>query len=164
MLFIEQPMSPKPFSVEPSGPHPTNQTDTNLVSKPPFWSKFWVNWLVVTLSYLGIFLMTEALKERGNYGVIFGSFLGLFVPIGFFTAAFEIVGNLTFRAVFALIIFVLTLIYTDKILYKFNFSPALKIFLNFIILLLLTLIIDVIIWGRWESWKILQNGGMGSFF
>jgi hypothetical protein len=130
-------------------------------------------WLVaLTALYTFLVLYTDAVTRiPGGYpkGTFWGNLVGLFVPIGpnnvlaFFyvglaslsgSGAIAFVGALRFILAFVAALFVL--IFGEFILQQFFLiRPIQKIVINLVILMTLTLIVDLITFGKWMSMMIL---------
>ena len=112
----------------------------------PFW------WIVLTAIYVGL-----AFFLGGGY---VASLLGLFVPIGvwnFFYSLEMAGGNRPWIITFPLVL--LTVFGGEWLIRKINLSPALKVFVILGILFALTIAVDFIIWGNWQSLELLKAGG-----
>jgi len=130
-------------------------------------------WLVaLTALYTLLVLYTDVVTRMpGGYpkGTLLGNLVGLFVPIGpnnflaFFYVglsalfggdAVALVGTLRFILAFVAALFVL--IFGEFILHQFFLRrPIQKIVINLVILMALTLIVDLITFGKWMSMMIL---------
>ena len=118
----------------------------------PWYAKFFVAWLSLTVIYL-------ALIFGGIFGgvtarTLFG-FIGLFVPYGFWNGLLTIS---SFRAQFKPLVILTFLIslcclfFTDFLTRKLGVkSLYAKVFINLVILFILTIIVDYSIWGKWAS-------------
>jgi hypothetical protein len=116
--------------------------------KEPWYHQFWILWLAVTLGYW----VFDILLGHSPVTTV----LGLFVPIAIWnTVQYSKILHDTssvFIACLPYILVALSLIYVDKISKKFKIkSIAQKVLFNFVWLCLLTVIIDYIVWGRWDS-------------
>ena len=130
-------------------------------------------WLVaLTALYTFLVLYTDAvtrIPEGYPKGTFLGNLVGLFVPIGpnnflaffyvglsalFGGGAIAFVGTLRFILAFVAALFVL--IFGEFILHRFFLiRPIQKIVINLVILMTLTLIVDLITFGKWMSMMIL---------
>ncbi|HEY4981292.1 MAG TPA: hypothetical protein VII24_04970 [Pseudolabrys sp.] len=140
-------------------------------------------WLVaLTAVYSFLVLQTDAVtKIPGGYprGTFLGDLVGLFVPIGpnnflaFFyvglaalsgSGAVAFVGVVRFMLAFVAALFVL--LFGEFVLRQFLLiRPVQKIVINLVILMTLTLIVDLITFGKWMSMMILlfAAGGPSPF-
>ena len=130
-------------------------------------------WLVaLTALYTFLVLYTDAVTRLpGGYpkGTFLGNLVGLFVPIGpnnflaFFyvglaalsgSGTVEFVGIVRFMLAVVAVLFVL--LFGEFFLHQFLLiRPVQKIVINLVILMTLTLIIDLITFGKWMSMMIL---------
>jgi hypothetical protein len=130
-------------------------------------------WFVtLTALYTFLVLYTDAVTRiPGGYpkGTFLGNLVGLFVPIGpnnflaFFyvglgalsgTGAVAFIGVVQFILAFVAALFVL--LFGEIILHQFHLlKPVRKIAINLVILMTLTLIVDVLTFGKWMSIMIL---------
>lgn len=107
------------------------------------------------MSFTYIFIFggaPEYLDGSGSSSYTFTAFIGLFVPFGPFNLMFSI-----WKGFFAITfpVFILTMIFIERYK-KSSESGILKsILLNLATLFILTLVVDIIIWGQWNSWFIL---------
>ena len=84
--------------------------------------------------------------------------IGLFVPLGPFSLIFLFGGAfLLWLGSLSLIIFVIW--FFSKIIKKWNINPIVNVLLIFVILFLLTIVVDYIFYGEWKSLEIFQHGG-----
>jgi hypothetical protein len=140
-------------------------------------------WLVaLTALYTFLVLYTDAVTSipRGYpKGTVLGDLVGLFVPIGpnnflaFFyvglaalsgSGAVAFVGVVRFMLAVLAVLFVL--LFGEAVLHQFLLiRPVQKIVINLVILITLTLIIDLITFGKWMSMMILlfAMGGPSPF-
>ena len=86
--------------------------------------------------------------------------LGLFVPIGIWN--FIIASGTTRLIVLPLVI--LAVFGGEYVLRKLDLSPLKKFLIVALILFLLTIAVDFIIWGRWQSLFFLMGGGNEGIF
>ena len=115
--------------------------------KTPLYFQFWFIWIFSTLVYL-------ALDFSGSDSFWF-HLLGLFVPFGRYNGVLAFL-SLGFIGVILLFTFIL---FTEKIYSKIGIrSLFLKVIINLVLLFLLTIITDVLIWGTWFSYGLLENG------
>ena len=140
------------------------------------WWRFFLRldvWLVaLTALYAFLVLFTDAVTSiPGGYpkGTFLGNLVGLFVPIGpnnilaFFyvglaalsgSDAVTFVGVVRFILAFVAALFVL--LFGESILHQFlRLRPVIKIVINLMILMTLTLLIDLITFGKWMSMMIV---------
>jgi hypothetical protein len=108
-------------------------------------TNFFVWWLGLTVLYLAFFFSASG---------YFAGVTGLFVPYGFFnstaTLSLLLKGNVIVLIPLALLIF--CLIKSEWMLSRLNISsPWLRVILNLLVLLVLTLLTDLAIWGKWLS-------------
>mgnify|MGYP001610204390 CR=1 FL=1 len=85
---------------------------------------------------------------------------GLFVPIGVWNLFFSFEtagGSHPWVITFPLVL--LTIFGGEWLIRKLNLSPALKIFVILGILFALTIAVDFVIWGNWQSRELLRAGG-----
>ncbi len=112
----------------------------------PFW------WVLLTAIYLILLSPFENGDGAVSFLGLFVPILGLFVPIGFY--------NLAFSGLWVVIIFpliLLTVFGGERLLRKLNLSPIMKFLAILGILFLLTIAVDVIIWGTWRSLALLPG-------
>jgi hypothetical protein len=138
-------------------------------------------WLfAITALYSFLVLYTDAVTgiPGGNpKGTFLGNMVGLFVPIGPNNIlAFIYVGLATLsgsgavafvgivRFILALVAALFILFFGESILhYFFSTRPVLKIAVNLVILMTLTLIIDLLTLGKWMSMMIVLFAVGGPF-
>jgi hypothetical protein len=149
---------------------------TNFGSSRNKWWQFLLRldvWLVaLTALYCFLVLYTDAVtKIPGGYpkGTFLGDLVGLFVPIGpnnilafvyVGLAALSGSGAIAFLGVVQFILAVVAalfvLLFGEFILHQFLLvRPVQKIVINLVVLMTLTLIIDLITFGKWMSMKML---------
>ena len=66
-------------------------------TKQPIWTKFWFTWLVLTTSYIILFVFSNALDDKNALSRV-GAALGLFVPVGLWTGSWGLIGLFNFSA------------------------------------------------------------------
>jgi hypothetical protein len=148
----------------------------NLGSSRNKWRQIFLRldvWLVaLTALYAFLVLYTDAVTRiPGGYpkGTFLGNLVGLFVPIGpnnflaffyiglstlFGGGAIAFVGTLRF--ILAFVAALLVLFFGEFILQQFFLiRPIQKMVINLVILMTLTLIVDLITFGKWMSMMIL---------
>ncbi len=148
----------------------------NFIGDRSKWRQFFLRldvWFIAfTALYTFLVLFTDAVTNiPGGYpkGTFLGNLVGLFVPIGpnnilaFFyvglaalsgSDAVTFVGVVRFTIAFVAALFVL--LFGEFILHQFLRSrPVMKIVVNLMILMTLTLLIDLITFGKWMSMKIV---------
>ncbi len=111
---------------------------------------FW--WIILTVIY------SISLGLGGGY---IAAISGLFTPIGPLGFYGFFISPLRF--IIAVIIVLFTVIKFNKIIKNWNASDHKKILTILFILLVLTMIIDILIYGKWMSIGFLGNGGDYSF-
>jgi hypothetical protein len=122
----------------------------------PWYESFWFSWLAFTAIYLSlVFAGGLADPQQGSILGYITGFFGLFSPIGVFSFLFSVVTKgmpLCIVAVF--------LLGVDAFAARFAFGPKKKIFFNVGVLMFLTLLVDLAIYGSWLSLAIFLGGGM----
>jgi len=109
-------------------------------------TNFWFWWAFLTLFYI-IAIFSSVTENLRNVGLV----IGVFVPVGLWNFIRSLgLGKSGFAWVsIPLVLFVL---YSgNKYISELRVSRALKVFLIFLTLLLLTLVVDLLIWGKWAS-------------
>lgn len=107
--------------------------------KYPFYLQLWFWWISLTIFYiLGSFSLEN---QQININTSFLNFIGLFVPIG--------IWNFIFGG-YLIIPLIAVVVYGEKYLKKIP-NPIVKIISNLFVLLVLTFVVDMIIWGEWRS-------------
>ena len=118
-------------------------------------TRFSFCWFILTLFYLAVYFL--------NIQIVAGV-VGLFVPYGVWNSimTFGSISNYNFFPVVTFLLFIGTLFYADRFATYAGISrPGAKIMYNLLLLLALTLIIDISIWGEWMSWSVITNTGLG---
>lgn len=120
----------------------------------PWHLSFWFWWFALTGAYLMIGI--------SNIAKGFGALIGLFVPYGVYNSSYTFqkvaeTGSVLPLASLALFFSIFLLV--DKILWRKKLQPFEKIALNLTILFLLTICVDLSIWGEWESCKLAFSSG-----
>ncbi len=142
--------------------------DETVSKKPPVWNTLWFLWLTTTVLYLIIFMtygisygIADLLPFRFIYYPltisVIGVIVGLFVPFGLYNFTM-LYGQSPLLLLMFAIILVLMMVYNNKMLKSFVDRPRLKFFINLFILVLLTLVVDLLLWGDWRSLLILYGG------
>lgn len=122
--------------------------------KYPWYARFWVWWVGLTLLYLFFQSSAATLPAAGA--------VGLFVPYGFMNtwALVSAIAVINLLPMLTAVLFVAAVVYSDKVAKSLGIQNTIsKIFFNLGILLVVTLIIDLSLWGSWESFHVLLNGG-----
>lgn len=134
----------------------------------PFYTKLWFWWVLLTAIYLGLFFSGSLGSDTStSLGYITG-FIGLFVPIGLFTSAgiyseiFERTNPSIWTAIAVIVFF--ASFYFDSVISKYFHNRFIKILTCLFILLLVTLIINLAIFGTWASMRILEEGRLNIRF
>lgn len=112
-----------------------------MQNKEPFYYHFFFTWTVLTLIYLLGYISSFP-------GGFFVYVVGLFVPFGFWNifASFSVKGIITFP----LLIF--SFYKADAQAVRLNITTLFKrVVFNLVWLLLLTIVIDLVLWGTWAS-------------
>lgn len=132
----------------------------------PFELSLWFSWIVVTIIYL--FSLDSGITAPSWS---FGTFVGMFTPLGFWSSFMGIFGGISrfinpgenvalsivSRIVLISIMF-FTLSYGEKLAQHFGFDgskPMSKLLFNLTVLLCLTFIVDMFIYGHWLSLYLL---------
>ncbi len=162
---------PKLFQEQPREAKKSMQASSIIPHKYPFWAKFWFSWLVLTAIYLSLFTYLFTTKTSESLAQILTKtldFLGLFVPFKadafglMMSDFFELLsGHLpsTKQSLFEILsvaILIFFLYKIDSFIKKYFFSSAIKLLINLSILFVLTILIDLAIWGYWPV--MLFNG------
>jgi hypothetical protein len=125
-------------------------------------ANLWFDWVVLTLIYIATF--TGAGEISNHFRYIFNPLVGLFVPIGPWNllAIFQTPGPAALAPTQHAWIYVLPLLFA--VLFFGNWfgkiyisNIYLRIFVNLLILLVLTFWVDLIIWQKWGSWQNLAQ-------
>ncbi|MBI2004617.1 hypothetical protein HYS79_00460 [Patescibacteria group bacterium] len=118
----------------------------------PFW------WILLTAIYVGLtfsgWLYAAAL-------------LGLFVPIGvwdmlffrFAISGYPVGGIGLWDFAIGFVLVLLTIFGGEWLIRKIKLSPAMKIFVILGILFALTIVVDFVLWGNWQTLELLKVGG-----
>ena len=107
-------------------------------------ARFWVSWLVLTLVYIVTMFASFPL-----YGV-----LGIFVPFGIWNTLF----SLSWRGAITFPLLVASLFCADWVAAKIHIPDGfVKIVFNLIWLLILTFMVDYIIYGTWQSLQLMLH-------
>lgn len=111
------------------------------------YNHFWFVWIVLTFLYITLFL-------AGTLPYIpLTAFIGLFVPFGFWNVA------LAFSSLKVFIVIPLlglSLYYSDFFAFKFGITSSFKrLVFNLIWLFFLTLVVDLVLSGKWMSLHLL---------
>ncbi len=117
-------------------------------------------WIILTLVYLGMTFLTKKLYVSKILGYITG-LLGMFVPIGVWNFVFSLEKKNKWIIVFPLVL--LVVFGGEAYIRKFNLSPVKKVLVIFGILFTLTIGVDFIIYGMWQSLTLLLSGGKIGF-
>lgn len=129
----------------------------------PLWLRFhaWffgLSAIYWTLALFGVaYMMGIPLTGTvGHVGTFIGNFIGLFVPVGPTNFFFLFLPN----GLIALVLILAALFFGERTLRKGPQETTFhKIVLNLIILLMLTFITDMIMFGHWASfWVFMGNG------
>ncbi len=144
-----------------------------VVNRSRFWLRFGVWFWMLTIIYgffvatggaysIGIFAADGQLLSAGNW---IGNFIGLFVPIGLNNFPIVLSAGITLLeghpiakllgAGIGMLILIFCLIFMERFLRKLSLNPFAKIFVNLLILLLLTALIDFLTFKEWTSFMIL---------
>jgi hypothetical protein len=119
-----------------------------MEQKEPLYYQFRFIWGILTVIYLilyGIYWL-GALIGVFPY---FMYFIGLFVPFGFWNTLASIHSG---KIIITATLLIFSLSYADKFARKFLITnPFKRILLNLLWLLLLTALIDFILWGTWPE-------------
>lgn len=83
--------------------------------------------------------------------------LGLFVPIGFWNFGYSLT-QMKWFITFPLVL--VTIFGGEKYLRKMDLSPIVKTIIILGILFILTIVVDFVIWGKWQSLELLKAGGL----
>lgn len=119
--------------------------------------KLWKFWVIITAVYL--FLQAPLQLLKYSFIRYIAYFIGLFVPIGFASGIALILNP--FVVMIEVTLTLLTLIYGEKLAIKWGLNHLQKFLFNILILFLLTLVIDLIVWGGWKSMTLLIKGYVG---
>lgn len=115
----------------------------------------WYWWIGLTLIYLVLFFLNASINKVIGLNItpIVG-LVGLFVPFGYFNGVFGIIGT----GGLMLIVFLVILYFFEKTTKKFNLSPTAKIISILLLLLVITFLVDMLLWREWCSMTILTQG------
>jgi len=113
----------------------------------------WFWWVVTTVFYLALSIYLSP-DTPTPLGYIPG-FIGLFVPYGFLSFPLFFLSPFPWLS---LVIFIVLMGKVERKLNKQNFSLSKRIFLNLLILLLLTVMVDFVRGTAFQSWVIFFNG------
>lgn len=105
-------------------------------------------WLSITFIYVILILLS--LNQVA-------ALLGLFVPLGFYSIFILLASPLMW--VISLIFVLLVIFGSNYFLNKRDINLLLKVIIMLLILFILTILVDIIIYGSWESLNLLKNGG-----
>ena len=114
--------------------------------------RFW--WIALTVIHFSISFLPML--------SFFAGFVGLFVPLSVWNFL-GAVGTPAIFFVFVIPVVILVVYGGEYFLGKMNLSPFKKFFFMVTILFLLTMLVDFIIWGRWQSLIYFQSGGAEFF-
>lgn len=132
----------------------------------PLELSLWFSWVVVTIVYL--FSLDSGITAPSWS---FGTFVGMFTPLGFWSSFMGIFGGISrfinpdghialsvVSRIVLVSIMLFTLSYGEKLAQHLGFDsskPMLKLLFNLVVLLCLTFIVDMFIYGKWLSVYLL---------
>lgn len=109
-------------------------------------SSFWVALTSVYLIVLYLFKIKSI-----------AAFIGFFVPLGISNVIYSFSNSYKWLIVFPLVF--VTVFGGEKLLRKKNVLGWKKVFFILMVLFFLTIVVDFIIWGEWQSFKYFLKGG-----
>ncbi len=122
-----------------------------------YYTNVWWWWFCLTVVYVGWFIVVGAQEATSNIHPISDhifAFIGLFVPVGFWTAAILFHGGGLIAVPIAIAIFILEKYFVNKS----NLKNWQKMFLALLTLLITTLVVDLIVFHAWNSFYIFWGG------
>ncbi len=135
------------------------KTRSSFIVKSHHLLSIWTWWVVFTILYLATFIGGGAVQNPVRY--VLNAIIGLFVPIGPWNLLFSIKPDETVKIHNGwVIIFPLTLLtffWTEKFAKKNPLPCTLRIFYNLGVLLVLTLVVDLVLWHQWKSLDLVRT-------
>ena len=109
-------------------------------------------WVGLTVVYLILFQVALLFKGFGLGRLVYA--IGIFVPYGFYNLLGVIgkIQEVSLFPVLALIIFVIALVTADSIARTIGITSTIgKVIFNLVVLAVITLLVDLSLWGHWNS-------------
>ncbi len=127
----------------------------------PWRLSLWFWWLITTLVYIGLQFSGLLKSEGGGASPLSYAhgFLGLFVPFGVWNGI-AVLQTFFGWGLLAVALFIVMVFGGDTLISRYGVtSGTTKVFYNLLVLLILTLLVDVIFYGGWQSWTWFTYGG-----
>jgi len=114
----------------------------------------WWTWIFFVIIFIILFAICSHLNLSGGSTDYLIGFLGLFTSFNIIT----FITMVLYSTISPVIVFIICMIFSDKILNKYTISFYKRIIINLFLLLIITVIVDLVARTDFAAWNLFISG------